>query len=156
MKSSVLIRKARIRRLMQPHLAVLLTSTGWCMLHITTHHSNIIISWLLVHRCIKISCLELWHSHRPCCTHHHRRWAQCPAPATIIVKLVTSFETVLHQGILLLLVCEATATNHLRVQQRSLLSRYWNNKLRPLERRPPNFIRFNGINIQKMKPHVNV
>jgi hypothetical protein len=29
------------------------------VLHITTHH----ISWLLVHRRIRISYLELWHRH---------------------------------------------------------------------------------------------
>jgi hypothetical protein len=49
-----------------------LTIIGWCVLHIATHRSSIIISWLFVHRRIRISCLELWHPHRPCCTHHHR------------------------------------------------------------------------------------
>jgi hypothetical protein len=48
---------------------------GWYVLHITTHRSDIIISWLPIHRRIRISCLELWHPHRLCCTHHHRRWA---------------------------------------------------------------------------------
>jgi hypothetical protein len=32
----VLIRKARRRRRWQPHLVVCLTSTGWCVPHITT------------------------------------------------------------------------------------------------------------------------
>jgi hypothetical protein len=48
--------------------AVLLTSIGWCVLHITTHHGSIIISWLLVHRRIRMSCLELRRPHRACCT----------------------------------------------------------------------------------------
>jgi hypothetical protein len=68
MTQFVLIGKARRRRVWQPHLAVLLISTGWCVLHITTHHSSIIISWLPVHHRIRISCLEIWHPHRPCCT----------------------------------------------------------------------------------------
>jgi hypothetical protein len=34
-----------------------------CVLHITTHCSNIVISWLPIHRCIRMSCLELWHLH---------------------------------------------------------------------------------------------
>jgi hypothetical protein len=51
MMPSVLIRKAR-RRLMQPHLVVPVTSTGWCVLHITTHRSGMIISWLFVCHCI--------------------------------------------------------------------------------------------------------
>jgi hypothetical protein len=52
MTPSMLIMKAR-RRLWQPHLVVLLTSIGWCVLHLTTHHSSIIISWLPVHRRIR-------------------------------------------------------------------------------------------------------
>jgi hypothetical protein len=35
-------------------------------------------------------------------------------------------------------------------------SRYWNNKIGPLERRPPNFIKFNGMVIQRMKPYGNM
>jgi hypothetical protein len=61
-------------------VTVLLTSTVWCVLHITTHRNSISINWLPVHHHIRISCLELWH----------------PARATIVVKLVTSFEIVLY------------------------------------------------------------
>jgi hypothetical protein len=35
-------------------------------------------------------------------------------------------------------------------------SRYWNNKIEPLEWRPPYFIRFNGMVVQKMKPRGNM
>jgi hypothetical protein len=44
-----------------------------CVLHITTNHSSSSISWLPIHRRIRISCLKLWHPHRLCCAHHHRR-----------------------------------------------------------------------------------
>jgi hypothetical protein len=46
-----------------------------CVLHITTHRSSIIISWLHVHHCIITSCLELWYPHWPCRANRHRRWA---------------------------------------------------------------------------------
>jgi hypothetical protein len=55
MMPTMLIRKARRRRHWWPQLTVLLTSTRWYVHDITTHQ----ISWLLVHRRIRISCLEL-------------------------------------------------------------------------------------------------
>jgi hypothetical protein len=48
------------RRLWQPPRAVLLTSIGWCVLHMTTHRSSSIISWLPVHRRIGTLCRERW------------------------------------------------------------------------------------------------
>jgi hypothetical protein len=61
MTQSVLTKKARRRRLWQPHPGVLLPSTRWFVLCITIHPSIIIISWLSVHRCIRTLCLEMWH-----------------------------------------------------------------------------------------------
>jgi hypothetical protein len=84
----------------------------WCVLHIATHHSSIIISWLSVHRRIRISCLELWHPHRPCCTHHHRRWAWSHADATIVVMLAISPRSVRHRGRVTRLDFRVTPTIH--------------------------------------------
>jgi hypothetical protein len=47
--------ESRRRMLWQLHLVVLPTSTGWCVLHITNYRCIIIISWLPIHRCIRIS-----------------------------------------------------------------------------------------------------
>jgi hypothetical protein len=78
-------------------LGVLLTSIGWCVLHITTHRGSIIVSWLSVHCRIRMSCLELRRPHRACCTHHHRRRrAWFHAHATIVVMLVISPRSVRH------------------------------------------------------------
>jgi hypothetical protein len=97
MTPTVLIRKARRRRPWWPQLAVLLKRTGWYVLHITTHH----IGWLLVHCHIRISCLELWHPHWPCCIHSHKRRAWFHARATLVVRLVIFPRNVLHRGRLL-------------------------------------------------------
>jgi hypothetical protein len=40
---------------------VLLTSNGSYVLHIITHPSSIIISWLPIYHCIRTRCLELCH-----------------------------------------------------------------------------------------------
>jgi hypothetical protein len=108
MTPTVLIRKTRRRRHWWPQLAVLFTSIGWYVLHITTHH----ISWLLVHRRIRISCLELWHPHRPCCTHSNKRRVWFHTRATIVVRLVISPRNVPHRGRLLRLDFRVTLTIH--------------------------------------------
>jgi hypothetical protein len=95
---TMLIRKARRRKLWQPPHAVLLTSIGWCVLHITTHRSSIIINWLPVHRRIRMSYLEWRHPHRPCCSDHCRGGAWFNAHATIVVRLVISLRNVRHRG----------------------------------------------------------
>jgi hypothetical protein len=75
MIQSVLIEKVRRRRLWQLHPGVLLPSTRCFVLHIAIHPSIIIISWLSNHHRIRTLCLELWHPHRLCCAHRHRKWA---------------------------------------------------------------------------------
>jgi hypothetical protein len=51
--------ESKKKKALATHLVVLPTSTGWCVLHITTHCNIIMISWLPIHCRIKMSCLEL-------------------------------------------------------------------------------------------------
>jgi hypothetical protein len=70
-------RKAKRRKPWQPHPVVLLPNTGWCVPHVTTNRSNIII-WLLVHRSIRMLYLEPWQPHHSCHAHHHKNGCGSP------------------------------------------------------------------------------